>query len=71
VIVVDDGSSDATVEVARAHGATVIVAPSPPGGWLGKSWACHLGAQRARGTRLLFLDADVSLAPSAIAALHS
>lgn len=71
VIVVDDGSCDATADVARAHGATVIVAPPPPSGWLGKSWACHLGAQRATGTRLLFLDADVSLAPNAIAALYS
>lgn len=71
VIVVDDGSTDTTVEVARALGATVVVAPPPPSGWLGKPWACHLGAQRASAAWLLFLDADVCLAPNAIAALHA
>jgi len=66
VIVVDDSSSDGTAEVARAAGATVVTAPAPDEGWLGKPWACHLGALRATGDRLLFLDADTWLAPDAL-----
>lgn len=69
IIVVDDSSTDATADVARRHGVTVVAAPPPPDGWLGKPWACHLGAQQATASRLLFLDADVRLAPAAIAAL--
>lgn len=66
VIVVDDSSSDATAAVARAAGASVVTAPAPDPGWLGKPWACHLGAQRAAGERLVFLDADTWLAPDAL-----
>lgn len=66
VLVVDDSSSDATAAVASAAGATVVTAPAPDPGWLGKPWACHLGAQRAVGDRILFLDADTWLAPDAL-----
>jgi 4,4'-diaponeurosporenoate glycosyltransferase len=69
VLVVDDGSTDATAEVAGAHGATVITALDRPDGWLGKPWACQTGADAATGSHLLFLDADVTLAPTAIARL--
>ena len=66
---VDDGSTDATAEVARAGGARVLAAPPPPDGWLGKPWACHIGASAAAGERLLFLDADTWLAPDALGRL--
>ena len=69
IIVVDDNSTDETSDIARRQGATVVVAPPPPNGWLGKPWACHLGSQRSTSARLLFLDADVQLAPEAISAL--
>lgn len=69
VIVVDDGSQDGTAAVARAAGATVIDAPEPPVGWLGKPWACHLGAAAASGERQLYLDADTWLAPDGLARL--
>jgi 4,4'-diaponeurosporenoate glycosyltransferase len=68
VIVVDDDSTDDTAGVARAHGARVI-RTSPPPGWLGKPWACQLGARAAGGTHLLFLDADTWLASGAVGAL--
>lgn len=74
VIVVDDGSRDATAELARAGSATVLRATDPPPGWTGKAWACHSGTQAASGTTLLFLDADTRLAPDALerlAAAHS
>jgi 4,4'-diaponeurosporenoate glycosyltransferase len=66
VVVVDDGSTDGTAAVARAAGAAVVTAPEPPAGWLGKPWACHLGAEAATGSHLLFLDADTWLAPDAL-----
>ena len=47
VIVVDDHSTDGTGDLARAAGATVVVPPPLPPGWLGKAWACHAGAQVA------------------------
>ncbi len=69
IICVDDGSSDDTALTARSSGARVIAAGAPPPRWLGKSWACMIGAEAARGEVLLFLDADVSLGPRAIEGL--
>lgn len=64
VIVVDDRSDDGTGELARtvptgnARRVTVLDGKPLPDGWLGKPWACHRGAQGARGELLLFTDAD-------------
>lgn len=66
VVVVDDGSRDATAAVARAAGASVVAATAPPPGWTGKAWACHLGVGATRGDLLLFLDADTVLEPDAL-----
>jgi 4,4'-diaponeurosporenoate glycosyltransferase len=71
IILVNDGSSDATEEVAKSYGVRIIPAPTKPKGWSGKSWACWKGARAASGRVLLFLDADVRLAPTAIARLWS
>ena len=69
VLVVDDGSTDATAAVASAAGATVISVSSLPPGWAGKPWACQTGVAAARGDVLLFLDADVRLAGDAVGRL--
>jgi len=62
VVVVDDDSTDATARVAGELGATVrSSAPLPPG-WMGKPWACAVGAEAATGDRLVFVDADVRFA---------
>jgi 4,4'-diaponeurosporenoate glycosyltransferase len=66
IVVVDDGSQDATASVARAAGAVVVPAGAVPAGWTGKAWACHVGARAGSGDLLLFLDADTVLAPDAL-----
>jgi len=67
VIVVDDGSTDGTAKVARDLGAKVLASPPLPEGWRGKTWACHQGAQAARGELLLFVDADTWFEPAGLA----
>ena len=62
IIVVDDGSSDHTAEVALSHGAKVLTSKRVGKMSPGKSNACAYGAQSAKGDWLLFLDADVQLA---------
>lgn len=69
VIVVDDDSTDDTAAIAASFGVTVVAAPPPPIGWVGKTWACHLGSVRARLPVLLFLDADTWLAPGGLDAI--
>jgi hypothetical protein len=74
IVVVDDHSTDGTAEVVRAHAAMdprvrLEAAPPLPPGWGGKNHACQRLAEAARGTHLLFVDADVRLEPHAAAAL--
>jgi glycosyltransferase involved in cell wall biosynthesis len=67
VVVVDDGSSDATGEVLReaaAHLPLRVVA----GGGLGRAGARNLGAAHARGDQLVFLDDDVLVGKGFVAA---
>lgn len=71
IIVVDDGSTDGTGEVARDLGATVVESLPLPEGWTGKSWACTQGADAASGETLVFLDADTRLLPGGLAAILS
>ena len=63
IIVVDDGSTDGTAQIARELGATIVTPEPPAAGWKGKPWACQSGAQAATGEWLLFLDADTWFEP--------
>ena len=67
ILVVDDGSTDGTGEHARGWGAEILHVSAPPSGWLGKPYACWVGAQHARGDLLVFLDADTALEPGGLA----
>ncbi|WP_225783649.1 glycosyltransferase family 2 protein [Xenophilus sp. Marseille-Q4582] len=54
IIVVDDGSTDATAEAARDAGATVVSHPYSKG----NGAAIKTGARAAKGKVLVFMDAD-------------
>ena len=70
VVVVDDDSSDDTAALAAGFaGVEVISSPPLPEGWAGKPWACTAGVSAARNEILVFLDADVELAPEGLDAL--
>src|SRR5437763_5799980 len=57
LIVVDNGSSDDTASIARAHGAQVISEPERRG--VGR--VRNVGAAAATGDVLVFVDADVAV----------
>jgi hypothetical protein len=73
ILVLDDGSRDSTAELVTAAAAGDVRLrllsgrPVPPG-WNGKNWACHQLAEAASAELMLFVDADVRLAPGAVSA---
>jgi hypothetical protein len=74
IIVADDASEDGTAEIVAAIAARdprvrLIQVPPLPQGWTGKVHACQRLSEAARGTHLLFIDADVRLQPGAAAAM--
>ncbi len=80
VIVVDDRSTDNTLELLKAikkeTGSPilkVIEGSQRPKDrkWVGKNWACWQGAEAARGEYLLFIDADVRLKKTCVEAALS
>ncbi|WP_239056593.1 glycosyltransferase family 2 protein [Wenzhouxiangella limi] len=54
ILVIDDGSTDATAETAKTAGATVVSHPAS----LGNGAAIKTGARKASGEILVMLDAD-------------
>jgi glycosyltransferase involved in cell wall biosynthesis len=62
ILVVNDGSSDATTAIARASGARIIEHPRS----LGNGAAIKTGARHATGDVFVFLDADGQHQPSDI-----
>jgi glycosyltransferase involved in cell wall biosynthesis len=62
VLVIDNGSSDRTVEIVRTKGAKVFVMPD-----LTISGLRNFGASKAGGKILAFLDADCTVAPTWLA----
>jgi hypothetical protein len=74
IVVLDDASTDRTAEIVRGFAekdARVRLRTSVPlpVGWNGKQHACYSLAEAARSEILCFLDADVRLAPEALASM--
>ncbi|MEO6122452.1 MAG: glycosyltransferase family 2 protein [Ilumatobacteraceae bacterium] len=65
-IVVDNGSTDATAEIARLHGAQVVAEPTR-----GFGSACFAGLCAATADIVCFMDCDASLDPVALPLLVS
>ena len=65
VIVVDDGSTDQTVELCREHGVTCLSSPYS----MGNGAAIKRGARHAHGDILIFMDADGQHDPADVARL--
>ena len=74
VVVLDDGSTDRTAEIVGAYSSQdarvrLATAPPLPPGWNGKQHACHVLSRLTDRPILLFIDADVRLAPQGAARL--
>jgi glycosyltransferase involved in cell wall biosynthesis len=65
ILVVDDGSTDATGEVCTRHAVTVLRQPYS----MGNGAAIKSGARAARGDTLVFMDADGQHDPADVARL--
>lgn len=62
IIVVADGGTDGSVQLAEKMGARVLNIPGPRG----PASARNFGARHAQGEILFFIDADVTVAPEAL-----
>jgi len=73
IIVVDDGSTDRTREIAKRFAGVRVISPGPvpnsPTGkcWTGKNNAVVAGTKEARAEWLLFTDADTVHLPGSLA----
>lgn len=70
LVVMDDHSTDGTRAVLAGiedKRLRVCDVPALPPGWTGKQHACAAGARLARHELVVFIDADLRLAPDALA----
>jgi molybdopterin-guanine dinucleotide biosynthesis protein A len=68
VVVVDDGSTDRTREIAESIAGVKVVDAGPlPAGWGGKNNALVAGVRQAKGEWFLFTDADTVHQPGSLA----
>jgi hypothetical protein len=69
LVVLDDGSTDDTADILANISdprLRVLQGGTLPAGWSGKQHACARLAESARHDLMLFVDADVRLAPDAV-----
>jgi len=72
LLVVNDGSTDRTREIAEGFAGVTVISPAAlPKGWTGKANAAWTAAKQAAGEWLLFTDADTVHEPGDLRrALH-
>lgn len=72
LLVVDDGSTDRTREIAQSYAGVTVISPAAlPKGWTGKANAAWTAAKQVQGEWLLFTDADTVHEPGDLRrALH-
>lgn len=68
IIVLDDNSTDDTAEIVKQLASKderikLYYGESLPDDWAGKPYACYQLAQKAKGSWLLFVDADTTAEP--------
>jgi chlorobactene glucosyltransferase len=71
ILVLDDNSTDNTANIVEQIAVTdkrihLFRGKPLPKGWAGKPFACHQLAKKARGSWLLFTDADTTHEPHAL-----
>lgn len=67
ILVLNDRSTDQTAELVEDYQKIdkriqLLQGNDLPDGWIGKHWACHQLSESAKGTIILFMDADTVLA---------
>jgi glycosyltransferase involved in cell wall biosynthesis len=67
IYVLNDNSSDKTLEELKNFPVNILNGENLPDGWLGKNFACHRLAQVSTSEYLVFLDADVRISEYAVA----
>lgn len=73
IILVDDQSTDGTLQVARqVGGENLLLVPGKPApsGWSGKLWALEQGRSHIKTPLTLLLDADIEVQPGIVKELH-
>lgn len=68
-VIADNGSTDDSIAVAQAFGARLVITVVDASERQGQAFARNVGARRAAGDLLLFLDQDDEIAPGYVAAM--
>ena len=71
ILVLNDRSTDQTAALVEDYQQIdkriqLLQGNELPDGWIGKHWACHQLSESAKGTIILFVDADTVLANSIV-----
>ena len=76
LLIADDHSTDGTADLVAGYATQdprvkLLSVPDMPEGWSGKMHACYFLAQHANNEHMIFLDADVTVSPDALARLSA
>ena len=71
ILVLNDRSTDQTATLVEEYQSKdkrvqLLQGQDLPDGWIGKHWACHQLSEAAKGTIILFMDADTVLSSSIV-----